>query len=86
MMEIKEVWKRITSHAGELFYTKRGVPYTYHISGQHIVLENTNRNIPCRDIERALAIPELSITKLNQLNVQGPSYLYGIITDRRIVG
>lgn len=27
-MEIKEVWKRITSHAGELFYTKRGVPYT----------------------------------------------------------
>ena len=36
-MDIKEVWKRITSHAGELFYTKKGVPYTYHISGQRIV-------------------------------------------------
>lgn len=85
-MDIKEVWKRITSHAGELFYTKRGVPYTYHISGQRIVLENTNRNIPYRDIERALSLPDLSVTKLNQINVQGPSYLYGIITDRRIIG
>lgn len=83
-MSIHEVWSRIAAHAGEPFHTKTGIPFSYHISGQWVVLENTNRSIPYRDFETALALSDLRITNLQKLNLQGPSYLYGIITDPRI--
>ena len=85
-MNMHEVWNRITAHAGESFHTKTGLPFSYHISGQWVVLENTNRSIPFRDFEAALALSDLRITNLQKLNLQGPSYLYGILTDPRIAG
>ena len=85
-MNINEVWNRIAAHAGETFHTKTGIPFSYHVSGQWVVLENTNRSIPCRDFEAALALSDLRITNLQKLHLQGPSYLYGIITDPRVTG
>ena len=84
-MNFDNVWARMISHAEEMFYTKTGIPFSYRISGHLVILENTNRNIPYSDFETALSLPDLGITKLKKLNLQGPSYIYGILTDKRII-
>ena len=83
-MDIETVWARIIEHSGEVFYTKRGIPYTYHIRNHQLILENTNRNIPYSNFETALTVVNPNIVKFEHLNLQGPSYIYGIITDDRI--
>lgn len=84
-MNIETVWTRIHTHAGEIFYTKTGIPFSYHVSNKLVVLNNTNRSIPYSDFETALSLSDLRITNLKRLNLQGPSYLYGIITDPRVI-
>jgi hypothetical protein len=41
---VDSIWNRIVEHQGQTFFTVRKIPYTYHISGNQICLENTNRN------------------------------------------
>ena len=84
-MNIESVWSRIALHAGEFFYTKTGVPFTYHVTNRLVVLDNTKRNIPIGNFETALAVAKPSVVAFQRLNLQGPSYIYGIITDSRIV-
>ena len=79
------IWSRIKAYAGEVFYTKTGRPYTYHMNNQAVVLENTRRNIPMNNFEKALAVANPSVSEFNKMNLQGPSYIYGIITDPRIM-
>ena len=83
-MNIINVWKNIKKYSGEEFYTKTGIPYSYTVKGSQVMLQNTNRNIPYSDFEKAVNLSNISISKLNELGVQGPSYIYGIITDERI--
>lgn len=83
-MNIETIWKRIKMYEGETFYTKTGCPYTYHVRNHIMVLENTNRNIPIGDFEKALAVANPGVVEFQRMNLQGPSYIYGIITDYRI--
>ena len=83
-MDIQTMWERIVAHAGEEFHTKRGIPYTYHVRNRQLILENTNRKIPYSNFETALSVVNPNIVKFERLNLQGPSYIYGIITDERI--
>ena len=84
MMKMETVWERIVAHAGETFHTKRGIPYTYHVRNHLVILENTNRNILYSNFETSLKVVNPSVIKFEHLNLQGPSYIYGIITDDRI--
>ena len=84
-MNIERIWGNIRTHEGEVFYTKRGKPFTYRATDRLVVLQNTNRNIPIGDFAKALKIANPSVVKIQQMNLQGPSYLYGIISDPRIV-
>ena len=77
------VWKNILLHAGETFYTKTGKPFTYHLRNDYIVLENTNRTIPRKQVEEALLIKSDVVTDYNRF--QGYAYLFGLIHDSRIV-
>lgn len=83
-MNINSVWNNIIKYEGQKFYTKRGIECTYIIKGEQIVLQNTNRNIPRSNIEKAIAVDNPSVYKFEKLNLQGPSYIYAIITDERI--
>ena len=79
------VWRRITRAAGERFHLARGKPFTYSVRGNSIDLHTTNRQIPRSDIAKALNhVPLASTTVANRLGVQGPSYVYAILTDSRI--
>ena len=78
------IWENIKRHSGETFKTVKGIPYDFHVDGEYIRLHNTNRSIPKKDVENALLIKEPTVSKLKKAGFQGPSYLYGIITDNRI--
>ena len=83
-MNVEAVWSQIKAHAGETFYTKTGKPFTYHVRNRIVVLENTERNIPIGDFEKAMMVVNPTVGEFQRLNLQGPAYLYGIITDPRI--
>ena len=68
-MNIDKIWQRIRAYEGEVFYTKTGKPFTYHTTDRLIVLENTNRNIPIGNIERALVVVNPSIVEFQRMNL-----------------
>jgi ribosomal protein L37AE/L43A len=77
------VWQRIKQYAGAEFITKTGKVFSYDFTPGAVVLRNTNRALPRGDFEKALArMPVAGPGDLHDL--QGASYLYGILTDRRI--
>lgn len=84
MSEFDRIWTNILKHEGEEFYTVTGKPCSYRISGNQIVLLNTNRNISRSNIECALDVVNPTVSKLERMNLQGPSYIMAIITDSRI--
>ena len=80
---MENVWEKIRKYAGESFYTKTGIPFTYHIRGDYIVLENTNRSIPKSQVEEALKIDSSKVSDYSRF--QGYAYLFGLVHDSRIV-
>ena len=91
-MGIDKLRKKIQMHKNEGFYTKTGKHFTYNIEGEAIrpirLLEynckSVNRLIPKKDFAKAISI--MPISSLSQLSfAQGASYLYGIITDKRML-
>ena len=76
------IWSRIQKHIGETFYTKTGVEFSYHLRNDYIVLENTNRSIPRKQVEEALLIKSDKVSDYNKY--QGYAYLWGLLHDSRI--
>ncbi len=83
MPTISEVWARIEAHAGEVFHQKRGNPFTYTVSGGCIRPDRTNRLLPRTDFAAALELVPTDSTVSFQ-HLQGPSYVWAILHDRRI--
>lgn len=83
-MTINEVWSNIVKNEGETFRQLKGKPFTYTVVANSINLSTTNRNISKKTIEQAMEFLPLDSTAPLQ-HLQGPSYLYGILTDKRII-
>jgi hypothetical protein len=82
------IWERIKAHRGEEFHTVRGEPFSYDVHGNILVPrpqkgEPTPRQLPRRDLEKAWARRPLSGPGQIK-DLQGPSYIFGILTDPRI--
>lgn len=61
----------------------RGAEFTYDAHEGYISLHRTNRIIPRNDFAKALErLPLASTTNLQDL--QGPSFVFAILTDERI--
>lgn len=83
--DTEAVWRRIHNLAGQEFFTKSGQRFSYEATQRAIDLNNTNRMIPRSDFEKALE--RMPVAGPGQLqDLQGPSYIYGILTDPRIAG
>lgn len=77
------VWQRIETHAGETFRQIRGGEFAYEVRSGAVWPDRTPRALPRSHFEQALAhVPLASTVPLQRL--QGPSYLYAILMDRRI--
>lgn len=85
-MDSCKVWNNIVRFQGEQFFTtSKKIPFSYIVKNNNIILQNTNRSIPRSNIETSLNVESPTVSKLKELNLQGPSYLLAIITDSRII-
>ena len=81
--QIDKVWANICKYEGDVFYTKNHLQYTYIVKDNYVII-----NIPSKTkitknyFEKALEVNNPTPTKIN---LRGQSYIYGIITDCRIV-
>jgi hypothetical protein len=85
MVPFSVVWQRIEGHAGELFAQLRGGEFTYSIRSGCLFPDRTNRQIPRSHFEKAFELVPLESTVPLQ-SLQGPSYVYAVLMDRRIRG
>ena len=80
---IEKVWGNICKHEGEAFYTITNIEYTYVVKDNYILINNDpRRRISISNLEKALEIENPTPSKIN---LRGQSYIYGIITDHRII-
>jgi hypothetical protein len=78
-----EVWQRITDLEGSTFHQKTGRAFTYTVKHGTVKPSLTNRLIPRSHFRKALErAPLAGPGQLSDL--QGPSYLWAILTDPRV--
>ena len=77
------VWMRIIGLEGSPFRQIRGQEFTYRIVSGAVVPSTTNRNLPRSSFEAAYRRRPLKSTAALQ-DLQGPSYLFAILTDPRV--
>ncbi|HNX14400.1 MAG TPA: hypothetical protein PK854_03405 [Oscillospiraceae bacterium] len=85
-MEFQHIWDNILKHEGAEFYTKTHLPFTYKIKGGCVVPNRTNYPLAKINFEKAAKM--LPLEGPGQINsmVMGPSYVYSLLTDKRIIG
>ncbi|MDY4886203.1 MAG: hypothetical protein SO533_00970 [Eubacteriales bacterium] len=84
-MNIETIWNNIKSNEGEAFRTIRGVEYTYVVVEDYILINNDKKRRITKDsIKTAITINNPSSSKIQKQGIGGPSYVWGIITDKRI--
>jgi len=85
-MNIEQIWANIRKHDNEIFKTKTGIEFSYHTTAGTIYFHNTNRPIGKSTIQRALLVENMTVNKLRKADIHSNSYVYGILTDPRIIG
>ena len=81
-MSIETVWENICLHEGEKFYTVKKIEYSYAVKDNYIIVnDDSRRKISKMYFKKALEIIDPTPSKIN---LRGQSYIYGIITDKRI--
>ena len=83
MTEFAATWAKVQQHSGEAFSTVTGKEFRYEAHNGGIEMLTTNRTLPRSSFEEAFArMPVDGPGALQDL--QGPSYLYAILTDPRV--
>ena len=83
MSDIDLVWTRIKHHAKEPFHTKTGLPFSYEVPGNYLVLDRTNRSLSKTNFRKALdAMPADGPGAIKDR--QGSAYTWAILMDPRI--
>ena len=86
-MDINTVWNKIKEHEGEEFYRVTGKPFKYIVYDDFFVVENIKGSrITKSYIEKSMMIDKPTPSKINMYVPRGGTYIYGIITDKRIIG
>ena len=83
---IDKVWANICKHEGEVFCTVTNIEYKYVIKDNCILINNdSRRKITKTNLSKALEIQNPTCSKIRNAGIWAPSYIYGIITDDRII-
>ena len=86
-MSIETIWNNIKLYEGEVFYKIRGGEYTYTVCDDVIIVDGVKAGrINKSALAKALAINNPTPRKIELAGCWAPSYIYGIITDKRIKG
>jgi hypothetical protein len=79
-----EIWNRIIAHAGDNFYTKTGLEFTYEINGDIFFQSRTDYRILKADFEKTYALVPLDGPGTINNVVRGPAYVWAVLHDQRI--
>lgn len=84
MLSVEEVWKLLESNQGRIFYTAKGLPFTYLIRGGELFVDRKEKSITVSTVAAALNAVERrqiageAITGPKKIGCYGASYLYPI--------
>ena len=81
----ESTWRRVLALQGEAFHQKRGKPFTYTVRHGAVHPATTNRALPRSHFQKALLRMPLDGPGEIQ-DLQGPSYIWAILTDPRVRG
>jgi len=84
-MTFDEIWSRIELNAGQVFALKRGQEFTYEVRSGCVWPNRVNRNLHMSQFKQAFELLPLTGPGAIQ-HLQGPSYIFAILSDTRIVG
>lgn len=85
-MLFDQVWRNIQELAGSPFHQVRGKEFAYQAHEGFLKPSTVNRNISKSNFDRAFAAwPLRNVRQVKELGVQGPSYVFAILTDQRVV-
>jgi hypothetical protein len=80
----EDVWVRIQKRAGEAFFTKTGIRFTYRVEGEKVMLNRINYSLSKGDLMKAYPrVPMKGPSEIASL-VRGTSYVWAILHDARI--
>lgn len=83
MNDFDHAWTRITQLQGMPFRQKKGREFTYRVASGAVIPSTTNRMLPKSHFAEAFRrAPLMGPGQLQDL--QGPSYVWAILTDERI--
>ncbi len=87
MGDFESTWFLIRRYAGQKFYRVRDVEFIYRVEKDYVIPSDTGIPIPKKHFEEA-AVLIYSTGKVSPAvparHLRGLSYLYAILTDRRI--
>lgn len=87
MVDEEVVWARIQRHAGDEFHTVTGLPFTYTVPGNYLLVNRTVRNLSRTNFRKALELmPADGPAVLQTAQLQGASYTWAILMDARVRG
>lgn len=88
---VQDVWALLQAHAGETFYTSKGLPFCYQIRGGELFVDRRSKSITISTVANALvriqereAAGEL-ITGPKKIGCYGASYLYPVFLQLGII-
>ena len=82
----EEIWQRIIQCAGETFVTKTQVPFQYIVVGDQVHPLHIKAAISKSEFIKAYELGTIrNVAHLGAHNVFGPTYVYAIMTDSRII-
>lgn len=85
MPNVEAVWQAVTEHAGEVFWTISGLPFHYEVDGGRLLTDHTNHWIHRSQLKAALDLWPVAGPSALKNVVRGPSYLYALLADPRIM-
>lgn len=83
----ENLWNVIEDRQGTTFYTKKGLPFTYHVKGGELFTDRRERSITLSTFEKAYEKlmldragekPPCKITGLKSLNMYGAPYVWAV--------
>lgn len=78
----KLLWTKLAEHQGKTYYTAKGLPFTYEITGNEIFFSRREKSVTRSTVNHAYQrMTEENITGSKQLGVFGASYLYPVLKD-----
>jgi hypothetical protein len=83
-ISMDNVWQRIKSLEGQEFKTKRGLPFTYQMMDNYLLVSRTYYPLSKNNFGIALELVPFDNLSLIHKTVRGQSYVWSILHDKRI--